>query len=88
MFSPQLRSKRKVFSFRLNVAVVSCRFKPVGNVIQMWDAAATENALMPIVRFVLSMKMSIGVGAQSTSGGTTFLPEKYVRKITKCPNFS
>jgi len=29
----------------------------------------------------------IGVGAQSTLGGMTFLPEKYVRKITKMPEF-
>ena len=30
---------------------------------------------------------SIGVGAQSTLGGTTFLPEKYVWKINKLPEF-
>jgi len=29
----------------------------------------------------------IGVGAQSTLGGTTFLPEKYVSKINKMPEF-
>ena len=29
----------------------------------------------------------IGVGAQSTLGGTTFLPEKYVLKISKMPEF-
>ena len=29
----------------------------------------------------------IGVGAQSTLGGTTFLPEKYVWKINKMPEF-
>jgi len=29
----------------------------------------------------------IGVGAQSTLGGTKFLPEKYVWKIIKIPNF-
>ena len=29
----------------------------------------------------------IGLGAQSTLGGTTFLPEKYVWKITKMPEF-
>jgi len=31
--------------------------------------------------------VSIGVGAQSTLGGTTFLPEKYVRKINKMVKF-
>jgi len=38
---------------------------------------------------------SIGVGAQSTLGGTKFLPKKYVLKISKmpvfymiCPNFT
>jgi len=46
MFSPQLRLKRKVFSFRLNVAVAGCRFKSVGNESQM-RGAATENAPMP-----------------------------------------
>jgi len=30
----------------------------------------------------------IDVGAQSSLGGTTFLPEKYVSKIKKCPNFT
>jgi len=30
---------------------------------------------------------SIGVGAQSTLGGTKFLPEKYVLKISKMPEF-
>ena len=29
----------------------------------------------------------IGVGAQSTLGGTKFLPEKYVLKISKMPEF-
>jgi len=29
----------------------------------------------------------IGVGAQSTIGGTKFLPEKYVLKISKMPEF-
>ena len=29
----------------------------------------------------------ISVGAQSTLGGTTFLPEKYVWKINKMPEF-
>ena len=29
----------------------------------------------------------IGLGAQSTFGGKTFLPEKYVRKINKMPEF-
>jgi len=29
----------------------------------------------------------IGVGAQSTLGGTKFLPEKYVLKINKMPEF-
>jgi len=29
----------------------------------------------------------IGIGAQSTLGGTTFLPEKYVRKINKMSKF-
>jgi len=29
----------------------------------------------------------IGVGAQSTLGSTTFLPEKYVWKINKMPEF-
>jgi len=32
--------------------------------------------------------LNIGVGAQSTLGGTKFLPEKYVLKIGKCPNFT
>jgi len=36
-----------------------------------------------------SLHISIGVGAQSTLGGTTFLPETYVwKKISKCPNFT
>jgi len=30
----------------------------------------------------------IGVGAHSTLGSTTFLPEKYVWKLTKCTNFT
>jgi len=30
---------------------------------------------------------NIGVGAQSTLGGTTFLPEKYVWKMNKMPEF-
>jgi len=30
---------------------------------------------------------TIGVGAQSTLGGTAFLPEKYVRKINKILEF-
>jgi len=30
---------------------------------------------------------TIGVGAQSTSGGTKLLPEKYVLKISKMPEF-
>ena len=29
----------------------------------------------------------IGVGAQSTLGGTKFMPEKYVLKISKMPEF-
>ena len=29
----------------------------------------------------------IGVGAQSTLGGSTFLPEKYVWKVNKMPGF-
>jgi len=33
--------------------------------------------------------MVIGVGAQLTLGGTTFLPEKKcMKKKTKCPNFT
>jgi len=31
--------------------------------------------------------MIIGRGAQSTLGGMTFLPEKYVWKINKMPEF-
>jgi len=31
--------------------------------------------------------MLMGVGAQSSLGGTTFLPEKYVWKINKLPEF-
>ena len=34
------------------------------------------------------LPLPIDVGAQSTLGGTTFLPEKYVRKINKTPEFS
>jgi len=34
-----------------------------------------------------SLAPSIGIGAQSTLGGTTFLPEKYVLKINKMPEF-
>jgi len=30
----------------------------------------------------------IGVGAQSTLGGKTFLPENMHEKLTKCPNFT
>jgi len=33
------------------------------------------------------VKTTIGVGAQSTLGGTKFLPEEYVLKIRKMPEF-
>jgi len=33
------------------------------------------------------MFLIIGVGVQSTLGGTKFLPEKYVLKISKLPEF-
>jgi len=32
--------------------------------------------------------LTIGVGAQSTLGGTKFLHENYVLKSAKCPNFT
>jgi len=45
-------------------------------------------------RFFISIKIQmftifpIGVGAQSTlGGGTKFLPEKYILKISKMPEF-
>ena len=31
--------------------------------------------------------LPIGVGAQSTLGGMTFLPEKMYENFSKCPNF-
>ena len=34
-----------------------------------------------------NIDICIGVGAQSTLGGTKFLPEKYVLKISKMPEF-
>jgi len=37
---------------------------------------------LPIDKLLLQI---IGVGAQSTLGGMTFLPEKYVSKINKMP---
>jgi len=37
--------------------------------------------------YLLSAPQNIGVGAQSTLGGTTFLPEKYVWKINIMPEF-
>ena len=37
--------------------------------------------------FVAIWDICIGVVAQSTLGGTTFLPEKYVWKINKMPEF-
>jgi len=39
-------------------------------------------------RQIESIDLTIGVGAQSTlAGGTKFLPEKYVLKISKMPEF-
>jgi len=36
----------------------------------------------------LNVIPAIVAGAQSTLGGTTFLPEKYACKINKMPNFT
>ena len=54
---PGMHWKRKVFSFCLNVAVIDSRFRSVGNAFQMRDVA-TENALMPIMHFVLGTNRS------------------------------
>jgi len=35
----------------------------------------------------VSSILCVGVGAQSTLGGKTFLPEKYVQKVNKMPEF-
>jgi len=35
-----------------------------------------------------SVVLTIGVGAQSTLGGTTFLCENMYKKLTKFPNFT
>jgi len=42
-----------------------------------------------VQQFYITMYISlfIGVGAQSTLGGMTFLPEMYVWKINKMPEF-
>jgi len=37
---------------------------------------------------IASGKRTMGVGAKSTLGGKTFLPEKYVWKINKMPEFT
>jgi len=37
---------------------------------------------------MIGHKAPIGVGAQSTLGGKTFLPENMHEKLTKCPNFT
>jgi len=34
------------------------------------------------------LRRGIGIGAQSTLGGKTFLPENMHEKLTKCPNFT
>ena len=38
---------------------------------------------------IIQVKIYISVGAQSTLGGKTFLPENTCpKKLTKCPNFT
>jgi len=41
---------------------------------------------LEICRYEVNI-ICIGIGAQSTLGGTKFLPEKYVLKISKMPEF-
>ena len=44
-------------------------------------------AAVAVAVVVVVVVEDIGVGAQSTLGGTKFLPENYVLKISKMPEF-
>ena len=71
------------------LSIVQCSKQYVVEVRRYIEIIATYR----IVSYRWQMKyqpffdLAHGVGAQSTLGGTTFLPEKYVWKINKIPEF-
>ena len=54
----------------------------------IWDFQSINQSIIFLFVSVLVWCSNISVGAQSTLGGTIFLPEKYVKNYQICPNFT